>query len=303
MPKPDKPMSRSRPTSTPKSSKKKTTRSSSRSQTEALSRPKFTLALEDGKGKKEVGRFEKIYHREIDGNGPEDDIDDLNIEKAEASDSESEKSSEIEPESRPAYRSESEYNSEEEDRVQDIIPEVEETPRGELSDYTLVRLPIGEEGFLDVPEGASSINMVFHLEELSKEIDFYYKWDISLKRKAEERIQPDFQKRIRRDPSHEERDEPYKTKEKEPRKSFRVTDSELPPGVKGKLEILQCPPDAYWDESDLVKKLWVMAAQGKVFQFTKEQDRILSEVIARHSSLVSKEEESDPEEGPSNRRR
>ena len=73
--------------------------------------------------------------------------------------------------------------------------------------------------------------------------------------------------------------------------------------MKGKLEILQCPPDAYWDESDVVKKLWVMAAQGKVFKFTKEQDRILSEVVARHSSLVSKEEESDPEEGPSNRKR
>ena len=306
MPKPDKPTSRSRPTSTPKSSKKKTTRSSSRSQAEAPRRLTWTIGLEDGKGKRDVNKFVKVNLKGMDGNDPEDDMVDLNIEHAEASESESEKSSEREPESRPVSRSEMEYNSEEEERVPDTIQEVEDPPIGDLSDHTLVRHRIGEEGILDVPEGATSMNMVFYRGEFSNEIDFYYKWETSLKRKAEEELQPDSPKRTRRDLSPEERDRPYKAKEKEPRKSrksFKITDSELPPGVEGKLEILHCPPAAYWEESDLVKKLWVMAANGKVFLFTKEHDKLMSEVVNKHSTLVLREEESDPEEGSSTKRR
>ena len=84
-----------------------------------------------------------------------------------------------------------------------------------------------------------------------------------------------------------------------PSKKLRPIESDdydnLPKGVKETLSNNDCPPSAYWEGTELERKLWRDVANNKWFLWRDEEDLCWSEMWLKYKA----ETQEDPREGSS----
>ena len=301
--------SKSRHASTPKSNKTKRTRSVSRSNPSPPMTPalQFVLNLEDDTCRSIVQTTNRVNRNSKEESELEEDmVRGLNLSHRRDREEE-QKDSDIDLFDSDPGSTDTEDEIEEDEGDADLpaVMEEDEDQIYEIEGYTNESSRFGEENEIEVPYGAEKIKIVVRQSKLPDMVGLSYKFEISQKRKREENPQeestPKRDKRSKTPPA-KTRDRSKETAHTPPRATKEGARDTLPVDVKRMLKGARCDEDAYWTESDNIRELWVIAARGEAFMFSEDQDKAMSDVIARNHKKQQKGRD-DPGEWTSRKRR